>query len=282
MRDKGKRSLLFYSIIILLLILPAVIQAQQQKRLVEVVAENAKIHAQPDASSEVIQSAPVSQVYDMLRKVGAWYEIQFTTERLGITMTGYIHEKYVKVLGEEPAARVPRREAVREVPKKKGMRVLFEAVGSYFQPSDQVFKSIYGGGTYFGGEVNITLMKGVSLWAGAHMFSKTGLTTFTQEPTEISITPIYGGIKFRAPSEKVSPYLGLGVGFFSYKETSAAIGSIQQSDIGYIGQLGVLINVIGPIYLDLKGCYSYCKVQPEEIEANLGGFQVIGGFGFGF
>ena len=282
MRDKGKRSLLFYSIIILLLILPAVIQAQQQKRLVEVVAENAKIHAQPDASSEVIQSAAVSQVYDMLRKVGSWYEIQFTTERLGITMTGYIHEKYVKVLGEEPAARVPRREAVREVPKKKGMRVLFEAVGSYFQPSDQVFKSIYGGGTYFGGEVNITLMKGVSLWAGAHMFSKTGLTTFTQEPTEISITPIYGGIKFRAPSEKVSPYLGLGVGFFSYKETSAAIGSIQQSDIGYIGQLGVLINVIGPIYLDLKGCYSYCKVQPEEIEANLGGFQVIGGFGFGF
>jgi hypothetical protein len=281
MKDKGKRSALFYSFIILLLFLPAVTQAQQQKKLVEVVAENAKIHAQPDASSEVIQSAAVSQVYDMLGKVGSWYEIQFTTERLGITMTGYIHERYVKVLGEEKPARPARREPVSKVPGKKDMRILFEAVGSYFQPSDQAFKSIYGGGTYFGAEINITLMRGVSLWAGAHMFSKTGLTTFTQEPTEISITPIYGGLKFRAPSAKVSPYLGLGVGYFQYKETSA-IGEVQKGNIGYIGQLGILINVIGPIYLDLKGCYSYCKVQPEELEADLGGFQVIGGFGFGF
>ena len=275
--NSGKRKIFFGLIVFLLLILPAITQAQQQKKLVEVVVENARIYAEPNATSEIIQAAPVGQVYNMVSKIGSWYEIQFTTERLGITMNGYIHERYVKILGEE----LPVQAARRVAPGKKDMRILFEAVGSYFQPSDQVFKSIYGSGTYFGAEINITLMRGVSLWAGAHMFSKTGLTTFTQEPTEISITPIYGGLKFRAPSAKVSPYLGLGVGYFQYKETSA-IGEVQKGDIGYIGQLGILINVIGPVYLDLKGCYSYCKVQPEELEADLGGFQVIGGFGFGF
>ena len=274
MEGRGKR-ILFIFVISFILILPNTIFAQE--KLVEVVAENARIYAEPNATSEIIQAAPVGQVYDMIRKVGAWYEIRFTTERLGITMTGYIHERYVKILGEE----MPVQEARRAAPGKKDIRILFEAVGSYFQPSDQVFKSIYGSGTYFGGEINIRLASGVSLWAGAHMFSKDGLTTFTEEPTEIAITPVYGGLKFRVPSAKVSPYLGLGVGYFQYKETSA-IGEVQKGDIGYIGQLGILINVIGPIYLDLKGCYSYCKVQPEELEADLGGFQVIGGFGFGF
>jgi len=275
MKDRGKRSLFFFIIISFLLILPNLIHAQE--KLVEVVAENAQIHARPEATSEVIQSAPLNQIYNMIKKVGAWYEIQFTTERLGIQMTGYIHEKYAKVLGEEPE--IP---AVAEVKEKKGIRVMVFAVGSYFQPSDQVFKDVYGGGTYIGGEINITLMKGVSLWAGAQMFSKTGLTTFTQEETEIQITPIYGGIRFRVPDKKVSPYLGLGVGYFGYKESSPMIGEVSKGDIGYIGQLGVLVNVIGPIFLDLKGSYSYCKVQPLGVEANIGGIQVTGGFGFGF
>ncbi len=275
MKSRGKRSLFFFIIISFLLILPNLIRAQE--KLVEVVAENAKIHARPEATSEVIQSAPLNQIYNMIKKVGSWYEIQFTTERLGIQMTGFIHEKYVKVLGEEPE--IP---TVSEMKQKKGIKVMVFAVGSYFQPSDQVFKDVYGSGTYIGGEINITLMKGVSLWAGAQMFSKTGLTTFTQEETEIQITPIYGGIRFRVPDVKVSPYLGLGVGYYGYKESSPMIGEVSKGDIGYIGQLGVLVNVIGPIFLDFKGSYSYCKVQPLGVEANLGGLQFTGGFGFGF
>lgn len=271
----GKGVIFFICIVSLIFTLPSVIHAQA--KIVEVTAENAKIYARPDINSEVIQAAPVGQVYNMIEKVGSWYKVQFTTARLNIQMEGYIHERYVKVLGEEPPVRVTR------VPReKKGPTVVLVAIGSYFQPSDQAFKNIYGGGTNFGGEINITLMKGISLWAGMNMFSKTGLTTFTEEETEISITPVYGGIKFQASGARVRPYLGLGVGYFQYKESSAVIGSVQKSDIGYLGQLGVLINVIGPIYLDLKGSYSYCKVQPEDLEANIGGLQVMAGFGLGF
>jgi hypothetical protein len=272
MKGRGKRRLSCILIFSFLLILPNIILAQE--KLVEVVVENARIHAEPNATSEIIQAAPVGQVYDVISKVGTWYEIRFTTERLGITMTGYIHERYVKILGEE----IPT-PTVRE--KKKAAGFLLEAVGSYFQPSDEAFKNIYGSGTQFGGEIAITIAKGVGIWAGTYVFSKEGLTTFTEEVTEIKIMPIYGGIKFRVPEARVSPYVGLGVGYFRYTEKSP-IGKVSKGDIGYIGQIGLIFKLFGPFILDFKGSYTSCKVQPETLEANLGGFNGTVGFGFDF
>lgn len=271
MKKRGKGSILLLFIISFLLIVPTLVYSQE--RIVEVVLENAEIHVEPNATSKVIQTAPVRQVYNVIRKVGSWYEIRFTTERLGITMTGYIHEKYVRELGEEPPVSV--------VKEKEKPSVILEATGSFFQPSDQAFKEIYGSGYYFGGEITLTIMKGVGIWVGVSYYSKDGLTTFTQEPTTIKIMPVYGGIKFRVPEKRVSPYVGLGVGYFSYTEESE-IGTVKKGDIGYIGQVGVIFKLIGPIILDFKGSYSYCKAQPENVEANLGGFQGVVGFGFDF
>lgn len=271
MEKRGKGSILFIFIISFLIIVSTVIYSQE--RIVEVVLEKAEIHDEPSATSEVIQSAPVGQVYNVIRKVGAWYEIRFTTERLGITMTGYIHERYVRELGEEPPVSV-----VREKGKPS---VMLEATGSFFSPSDQAFKQIYGSGYYFGGEITLAIVKGFGIWVGASFYSKDGLTTFTQEPTKIKIMPIYGGIKFRVPEARVSPYVGLGVGYFSYTEESG-IGSVKKGDIGYLGQVGIVVKLFGPLILDVKGSYSYCKAQPENVEANLGGFQGIVGFGFDF
>lgn len=43
--------------------------------------------------------------------------------------------------------------------------------------------------------------------------------------------------------------------------------------------LGCRIKAIGLLFLDMKGSYSYCKVKPADIEADLGGFR--GGIGLG-
>jgi len=123
--------------------------------------------------------------------------------------------------------------------------------------------------------------KGIGIWVGGHYFTKEGITTFTKEKTEMQITPIYGGIKFRVPNARISPYLGLGIGYFKYKETTP-FGSVEKGDIGYIGQIGFIFKIIGPLCLDIKGSYSYCKVKPEDIEANLGGLQGMVGIGFDF
>ncbi len=164
-------------------------------------------------------------------------------------------------------------------------KFLIEAKGGYFLPSDKKFKEVYDGGKYtewisYGGEIGITLGQGVGLWAGGSYFKKKGKLTLTEEETTLQITPVYGGIKFRSTKSNVSPYLGFGVGYFQYKEESR-IGKISKADIGYIGQAGFIIKA-GVIIIDLQASYSYCKVKPVDVEANLGGFQAGIGLGFEF
>jgi len=162
-------------------------------------------------------------------------------------------------------------------------KFLIEAKGSYFLPSDKNFRDVYSGGKFeewisYGGEIGITLGKGVGLWAGGHYFNKKGKLTLTEEETTIKITPVYGGIKFRSTKSNVSPYFGVGAGYFQYKEENR-LGKVSKGSVGYIGQIGLIFRA-GVIIIDFQASYSYCKVKPVEVEANLGGFQ--GGIGLGF
>lgn len=156
-----------------------------------------------------------------------------------------------------------------------------EAKGNYFQPKDQDFKDIYGNGISFGGEIGINLGKGLGIWAGGHYFSKKGKLTFTEEDTEIQIIPLYAGIRYRLAKASIRPYVGFALGYFRYKEANP-IGTVKKGDIGYIGQAGVIFKVGGALFLDIKGSYSYCKVKPVDIEANLGGLQAEIGLGLEF
>ncbi|NIO48888.1 MAG: outer membrane beta-barrel protein [Candidatus Aminicenantes bacterium] len=153
-----------------------------------------------------------------------------------------------------------------------------EANANYFRPKDQSFKEIYRNGKSFGGEIGITLGKGISIWAGGHYFSKKGKLTFTEEDTKIQIIPLYAGLRYRLEKANIRPYVGFAIGYFRYKEANP-IGTIKKGDIGYIGQVGIIFKVGGALFLDIKGSYSYCKVKPVDIEANLGGLQ--GGIGLG-
>jgi len=156
-----------------------------------------------------------------------------------------------------------------------------EVKGSYFRPTDQYFKDVYGNGVSYGGEIGFQASKWISVWAGGDYFTKKGTLTFTEEETELKIFPIYGGIRFRLTQTRISPYLGLGVGYFQYKETNP-IGEIEKGDVGYIVQAGCLFKTTGGFFFDIKGSYSYCKVKPADLEADLGGFKAGIGLGFEF
>lgn len=261
MKNKIKGKI--FPIFIFLLVLPAIVHAQKQT--IEVVVEKAEIRAEPNMKAEIIETPSVGSIFEVERKAGDWYEIKFTS-KLGITFTGYIHKKYVKVLGEVPEI------------KKEG-KFLIELSGGYFLPSDQRFKSVYGNGTYFGGEISVALMKGIGIWGGAHYLTKKGKSTFSGRDTKLKLSPIYGGMIFKVPEARVSPYASIGIGYFKYKEESA-LGTVDKGDIGFIGQIGCLFKIIRPIFIDIKGSYSYCKAKPVELEANLGGFQATIGVGF--
>jgi hypothetical protein len=87
--------------------------------------------------------------------------------------------------------------------------IIVELRAHYFNPSEQAFKDIYGGGMAFGGEVS----------AG---------------------------------------------------------------EMGYVAKLGSYINTPGRILFDLFIHYSYCELNPADIEINIGGIEAGIGVGYRF
>ncbi len=90
--------------------------AQVEPQKITVKAQEATIHAKPDAESQVIERPPVGSVYEVVKKVGEWYEIKLPS-RLGMVITGFIQEKFIetekaggeeqKVVKEEPVPPMP-------------------------------------------------------------------------------------------------------------------------------------------------------------------------------
>jgi len=68
---------------------------------IKVVVENASIRVKPSIDGTVLEDKiPVGAVYLSSKREGEWYEVRFRS-KLGIQLTGYIHEMYVEVVKEE-------------------------------------------------------------------------------------------------------------------------------------------------------------------------------------
>jgi opacity protein-like surface antigen len=159
---------------------------------------------------------------------------------------------------------------------------VIEVKGVYFHPVESAFRDIYGGGLCFGGEVTVGLAGRFALWGSADYFSKTGALTFTGEEAKLRIVPVLAGLKFRfGPVGPFHPYLAAGPGYFQYKEKSV-IGVVEKGSLGFGVKAGAWLEVPGGVLIDVQAGYTRCKVKPQEIEADIGGFQVALGVGFEF
>jgi opacity protein-like surface antigen len=155
------------------------------------------------------------------------------------------------------------------------------ARGGYFVPSDSVFRNIYGNGMSWGGELGFHITSRLEAWAGADYFSRTGKLAFTQEETRIRIVPLTAGLRYAFPISRLKPYVGLGIGYFRYKETNS-IGKVEKGDFGYCGRIGVIISLGSSFFVDIQGNWTRCTVRPAGVKADLGGIQTVLGLGFEF
>jgi len=151
----------------------------------------------------------------------------------------------------------------------------FEARLGYFVPAGAGLRDVYKNGLTFGAEVAIPLSKGLCAWAGVDYFHKDGKLTFTQENTTIRIMPLFAGLKLQSMAASVRPYAAAAAGCFLYKETNI-IGTASGQRIGFLGQLGLLIKIKGPAWLDISARYAWAKFSSggeEPFTTQLGGFQ---------
>ncbi len=129
--------------------------------------------------------------------------------------------------------------------------------------------------------MSVSLWKGFHLWAGGSRYSQEGKLTLTEEKTRIRIMPLFVGLKFQVSGSAVSPYLGVGAGYFLYEETNP-LGTLNKGSLGIVGRAGVVFRPVRSLILDVHAGYSHCKIKPVELEANLGGLTAGIGLGFEF
>jgi len=156
-----------------------------------------------------------------------------------------------------------------------------ELKGSYFSPTEKAFQDIYGGGITFGGEVSIGLWKKLQFWFGGNYYSGEGGLSFSGEETKLNILPIGGGLKYELFTGTLRFYGGIGINYYQYKESNV-IGDVNKGGIGFIGKIGLNLNVTEGLFLDLFTNYSYCKMTPADFTINIGGFDIGAGLGYKF
>lgn len=69
---------------------------------IKVIVENSSLRVKPNMDSEVLEeNVPLGTVFDQATKNGEWYEVKYQS-KLGVMITGYIHEMYVEVVVTAP------------------------------------------------------------------------------------------------------------------------------------------------------------------------------------
>lgn len=156
--------------------------------------------------------------------------------------------------------------------------VTIEAKGSYFYPMEGAFQDIYGGGLMYGGEVSVGIWKGLEVWAGGYYFTRDGQLTYTGEETALKIIPLGGGLKYKITQGLLSVYMGAGANYFDYRESNV-IGDVQKGGVGVIVKLGLQIEPVKMLVIDLFAEYTYCRMTPADFSIDIGG--VKAGIGLG-
>jgi len=152
--------------------------------------------------------------------------------------------------------------------------------GTYFTPSDSDFKSIYGSGWIYGGEIGFKVWNGLDLFLEGGYFSAKGKLTYTEEDTTLTLIPAGGGVKYYFMNGKLRPYIAAGVRYYMYQESNP-IGNVKKNGLGYLGRAGVSFEFGGGFRIDVCAGYSLCKITPTDFEINLGGLELSAGIFFG-
>jgi len=163
-----------------------------------------------------------------------------------------------------------------------------------------IFDGSKGGGT-IGGFVRIGLGQSFFLEAHGRHFQKTGERVFIADaagevfplghPLTIRLIPVYGAVGYRfLPSSHFAPYVTIGLGATSYKETSDVAGLVEtQSATKFSGHGALGVDYLaGPLRIGVEVGYSTVPntigdsgVSKVYNEKDVGGLTVLARLAFG-
>jgi len=153
---------------------------------------------------------------------------------------------------------------------------------SYFNPSKQIFKDVYGSGMIYGIKAEKSdLFKKFGLILETGNFKKRGELTFTKEETTVNIFFIGPGIIYMHTLGIFDLYGGTGFRYYHFKERNP-LGHTQKGKLGYFLSLGTYIHIKSHFYADFGINYSGCKVKPADLRVEIGGLEAGIGVAYEF
>ena len=156
------------------------------------------------------------------------------------------------------------------------------------------FNAVFGRAAqpFWGGGAQLVFRHGVSVEVSGSQFKKTGQRAFVSNgeafrlgiPLTATITPIELSIGYRVPveyHETIIPYIGVGVGWYRYRETSGFTDPGENVDTrkqGFLANAGVEIRVhrwvgvaIDAQYTHIPGIIGEGGLSKDANEKDLGG-----------
>ncbi|MDY0231475.1 MAG: outer membrane beta-barrel protein [Candidatus Saccharicenans sp.] len=148
-------------------------------------------------------------------------------------------------------------------------------------------KEAYGNGINYFPNLSV-VWKGIILGLGYEGgYKRDGVLGIYEEPAELSVKgpEVFLGYQFNLLN-KVSPFIKIGYGFYSYKQV---VESEYLSDYpvdgtksGLIFGGGLKIYPIKQVFISAEVKYGSLKVKPYEDEVDVGGLRLNCGFGIKF
>lgn len=277
-------------LIVLLLAFKGAGNAQQPAKLV-IKVEQANIYLEPDYRSRLIDILAYGKVLTRFGTGGEhveWYYISYFSEEREANITGFVPAASVEVQQPEGASSdrmISTREnqtagdskirdasdRIRKINSKTPSNLSISLQSAVFMPSDKTFSKIYGNGLSIGGNIDLDLGRVMGVSLNLSHYKGSGGLPLTQEATWMQLTALRGGIRLSRRLGIFQPYLKTGPVLLAYKEENP-IGIAQGIGIGIFAQAGCVIPITRWLMIDGYIDYSMCKVKPQNISADLGGF----------
>lgn len=93
----------FFLSFLMLFLFSQTLVASASEVNIRVTVQEAKIRFDASSESDVVSAAKNGEILAAEEKLGEWYKVTYTSKESGFTLTGYVHESEIQILGQDPA-----------------------------------------------------------------------------------------------------------------------------------------------------------------------------------
>ena len=148
---------------------------------------------------------------------------------------------------------------------------------------DAAIKEVYGNGAVYFPYLAVNAWKGLTFGLGYEGgYDRDGKIGLYQEDSNFKVTGLEFFAAYRLELGNLSPYLKLGFGSYTYKQTVSGVSKVDDKKSGLNLALGVRYYLVKGLFLAAEVKYVPLKVKPMEEEVDLTGMRLGAGLGYTF